>query len=261
MVPPDIPPDLLTKTIPELLAILAAGPAAELSKPVTDWIKERIRKQWDKKEYGFTPDPETAVALQKVGKSDAYKRIKECIGVKSPYLNVIRLGLRIEDLSYADDGEQIHNLRSQVYSIYDKEGISILNMGNVGALVAVIKHLSQLKIENNYSQEYLQEHFQKMITSWNQITVFHQYEHGFKELTRKINGYMDRRTEIFFVFGIGSAGEQAAKVIAYLNNQNIIHNKGYSMSLISNKKDIRGRAHYAWVFEIIDICSFDRVTL
>lgn len=258
MVLSDIPPELLTKTIPELLTTLVT---AELSKPVADWIKEKIRNEWDKKKYGFTPDPETAAALQKVIKKDAYKRIRECIGAKSPCLKVIRLGLLIEDWSYADTGEKIKNLRSEVHSEYGKKGISILNMGNVGALVAVINHLSQLKIDYDYSQEYLHDYFQNLVTDWNQRTIFHQSEHGSDELTRKIIGYMDRRIEIFFVFGIGSAGDQAAKVIASINNQKIIQIKGYTMRLISEKKDILDRIHYAWIFDITNICSFDKITL
>ncbi len=72
MVPIDIPPELLTKTLPELLNLLAAG---KISKDLYDAVTSRVKELRDKKEYGFTPDPQTAVELKNITQSDAYKRM------------------------------------------------------------------------------------------------------------------------------------------------------------------------------------------
>jgi hypothetical protein len=264
MVPIDIPPELLKMSLPGLLEFLklaAAGAAGSVSPGVIEWVKQRIKEEWALKKYGFTPDPETAASLKEITNSEAYNRMKDCIGHHSKYLDVIRLGLQIEHLSYNGGDKQIARLKSSVHKTYGREGIAILNIGNVGALIALINHMSQMKVEYEYSEEYLGQYFEEVIKNWKQISIFHQAGHGPEELVSKINLHMDRRIEMFFVFGIGVAGEQASKAIASMNNSKIMQKKGYMMKLMSKKTDIHGRDHFAWVFDLIDICSFDKITL
>lgn len=258
MIPIDIPPDLASKTIPDLLKLIVSG---KISIDFAVGVKQWIKSEWDKKQYGFTPDTETADGLKKVTNSDAYKRMKECIGTSTPYLDVVRLGLLIEDLSYKGGGKEASDLKNNVYKKYGMDGVTILNIGNVGVLVSVIEHMSNQKINNDYSQEYMLDYFMKIIKNWNQISIYHKQDRGTSELTRKINALMDIRYEIFFVFAIGSAGEQAIKTIAKLNTKKTIQKKGYMMHLISRKSDKIGRDHFAWAFDIIDMYSFEKVTL
>jgi hypothetical protein len=257
MVPIDIPPELLTKSIPELLQYLSATKA---SKDVVIWVRSRIKTLWDKKQYGFTTDPETAKELQKITKSDAYKRMKECIG-KVPYLNVVRLGLRIEDLSYTARSDEIHKIRNDVFKRYGPDGINILNIGNTGTLIPLIQHLSDVKIKNNLSQDDMNYRFMELIHGWESLTIFHQTDDGEDKLIAMINRHMNARSEIFFIFGIGTAGKQAAIAIASLNNSGEMHDKGYMFNLLSNVVDQQGRMHYGWMFKQNDPFAVKRIML
>lgn len=255
MIPPDFYSELLTKSLPELLKLYAAG---TIGKDALEWVKLRIKRLWEEKQYGFTPEPQIASGLQRINKSDAYKRTKECIG-NNPYLNLIRLGLRIEELSEKGKIEAITKMRNSVYEKYGNDGIIILNMGSTGALMPIIQHLSNIKIENNYSQTYILDYFKKVIENWTNITIFHQTEHGKEALIEKIKHYMNAHLEIFFIFSIGTAGDQAKKAIATLNNDRTIQKKGYMLTLISRKKDQMGRDHFSWIFR--NIYNFDKVFL
>ena len=70
---------------------------------------------------------------------------------------------------------------------------------------------------------------------------------------------MNAHLEIFFIFSIGTAGDQAKKAIATLNNDRTIQKKGYMLTLISRKKDQMGRDHFSWIFR--NIYNFDKVFL
>lgn len=255
MVPIDLPAEFLAMSLPELLKVLAAG---KISKEVFDALVVRARKLWDKRRYGFTPDPETARELKNITESDAYNRMKECIG-PSGYLNIVRLGLRIEKISYSRPSHEITTFRNEIYERYGREGITILNMGSTGILVPLIEHLSNMKIENNYSQKYIFDYFMDIVSNWKKITIFHRAESGTDDLIKKVTAYMEFQYEIFFVFGIGFAGEQAKKAISTLRNNKTIQKKGYMLELISRETDQMERDHFAWFFK--NIYAFDKITL
>ena len=250
-----IPPELLGMGLTELLTVYYAG---KVSKDSLEWISNKVKDILAQKRYGFTPEPKIATELQQITKSDAYRRTKECIG-NNPLLNVIRLGLRMEKLTEEGKIEAIGNIKNNVIRKYGLEGITILNMGATGALMPIIQHLSDMKIENDYDQIYMLNNFEKVIENWTNITIFHQTEHGKKALVEKIKRYMDAHLEIFFVFSIGSAGNQAKKAISTLSNDGTIQQKGYMLTLISRKEDQMGRVHFSWVFK--NIYTFDKVFL
>lgn len=250
-----IPPELLGMGLTELLTVYYAG---KVSKDSLEWISNKVKEILAQKQYGFTPEPKIATELQQITKSDAYRRTKECIG-NNPLLNVIRLGLRMEKLTEEGKTEAIGNIKNNVIRKYGLEGITILNMGATGALMPIIQHLSDMKIENDYDQIYMLNNFKKVIENWTNITIFHQTEHGKKALVEKIKRYMDAQLEIFFVFSIGSAGDQAKKAISTLSNDGTIQQKGYMLTLISRKEDQMGRDHFSWVFK--NIYTFDKVIL
>jgi hypothetical protein len=255
MIPPDVYSELLAKSLPELLKLYAAG---KIGKDALGWVKLRLIELWEKKQYGFTPEPKIASGLQRINNTDAYRRTKECIG-HNPYLNVIRLGLRIEELSENGRADSIAKMKNDVYDKYGNEGITILNMGSTGVLMPIIQHLSNIKLEDNSSQAFMSDYFKKVIENWKNITIFHQTEHGEEALVEKIKHYMDAHIEIFFVFSIGTAGDQAKKAISTLSNDGTIQNKGYMFSLISRKEDQMGRDHFSWIFK--NIYNFDRIFL
>ncbi|HJH29907.1 MAG TPA: hypothetical protein C5S51_09495 [Methanosarcinaceae archaeon] len=239
-----IPPELFGMGLPELLSVYYAG---KVSKDSLDWISDKIKEILAQKRYGFTPEPQIAAELQQITKSDAYRRTKECIG-NTPLLNVIRLGLRMEKLTEEGKIEAIGKIKNDVIKKYGPEGITILNMGGTGVLIPIILHLSDMKIENDYDQNYMLDYFNNVIASWSDITIFHQTEHGQEALTTKIKQYMNSHFEIFFVFSIGTAGGQAIKSIATIRNDGTIKYKGYTFTLISKTTDQNGRDHFAWLF-------------
>ncbi len=258
MIPIDIlPPDLLPKSPKELLALLTAG---KITKELVGAVRNRIKVLCGSKKYGFTPDPQTAKDLQTITKSDAYKRIKECIGY-TRYLSVVKLGLRIEELSYTKRDEEIHKIKQDVFKKYGRDGINILNMGNTGALIPLIMHLSDLKIKTDASQEVMLDSFMEVIHGWEIMTIFHKTEDGADSLVDKINRCMDARYEVFFVFAIAKAGKQAAAAISSLSNDGVIHDKGYMLQLLSNEVDQQKRVHYGWVFTQLDPFAMDKITL
>lgn len=132
-------------------------------------------------------------------------------------------------------------------------------MGSTGALISIIQYLSNAKIENNYSQDYMAELFKKIVDNWTKITIFHKSEHGTSKLETRIMAYMNSHYELFFVFSIGTASEQAMKVIANLKNKEIIRKKGYVFNLYSRKEDNVGRVLHTWVFH--DLLNFEKMTL
>ncbi len=255
MIPPDLYQELIAMGFSELLKLYAIG---NISKEALDWIKIRLKELWDKKQYGFTPEPKIASELQQITKSDAYQRTKECIG-NNPHLNVIKLGLRMEKLTEEGKIEAIDNIKNSVYRKHGQEGITILNMGATGALMPIIQHLSDMKIKNDYGQTYMLDYFYRILKDWTSITIFHQTEHGQEALTTKIKKYMDAHFEIFFVFSIGSAGDQAMKSIATIRNDGTIQQKGYTFTHISRKTDQNGRDHFAWLFR--NTYNFERTYL
>lgn len=255
MSPLDIPPDLLIKSAPELLNLLTAG---KISQEFVGWARQKIKDAFNKKEYGFTPDTQTANALKNVSQSDAYKRMRQCIG-QNRYLAVIRIGLRVEELTYDAETDVINHVKNGIYKKYGEEGITILNMGSTGVLLPLIQHLSDVKIENNYTEEQMLKHFLEVVQNWKNITIFHQTDNGKDDLVKKINMHMDAHHEVFFVFAIGMASEQAKKGISTLNNKGIIQKKGYIFRLILRERDRKERDHFAWFFK--NIYTFERITL
>ncbi|MBW6469859.1 MAG: hypothetical protein K0A90_01400 [Methanosarcinaceae archaeon] len=165
----------------------------------------------------------------------------------------------MEKLTEEGKIEAIESIKNDVIKKYGMGGITILNMGATGALMPIIQHLSDIKIENDYEQIYMLDYFNKVIANWSNITIFHQTEHGQEALTSKIKKYMDAHFEIFFVFSIGTAGAQAMKSIATINNDGTIQYKGYMFTLISKKADKNGRDHFAWLFR--NIYNFERTYL
>jgi len=129
----------------ELLELIVAG------KLVGDALKEakkKIKELWERKEYGFTPDPELASKLQRISKNDAYNRMKELIG-NHPFLSLVRLGLVFAEISEEGEAEKIARVKREVHHIYGIKGVRVLTMGSTGVLLDVIRYLSDLKIKYN----------------------------------------------------------------------------------------------------------------
>lgn len=245
-VPVDIPPDLLDKTLPELLKFVALQ---KLTGKILDWATQRIKELWEKREYGFSPEPEVASGLQKISKSDAYKRMKDCIG-KHLFLGLIKLGFRAEELNEQGNTAAIAKIKNSIYDIHGVEGIRILTMGTTGVLTGIVQYLSDMKIRNNYNQAVMADRFEKIIENWTKITIFHQTEKGQTTLEKSIRAFMKANYEIFFVFSMGTASSQATKVIAQLNKDEIIRKQGYMFTLHS-RRELAGRVMHAWVFQNI----------
>lgn len=109
--PIDVPPELFEKTLPEILKYVALQ---KLTGGALEWAKNRVKELWDKKEYGFTIKPELASELQRISKSEAYRRTKDCIG-NNKFLGIIKLGLRIEGLSESGKVALIADIKNDVY--------------------------------------------------------------------------------------------------------------------------------------------------
>ncbi len=243
-----IPPrDLLDLDLSDLLKLIAAG---KLAGDALKWAKKRVKELWEKKEYGFTPDPELATSLQKISQTEAYRRIKQCIG-NHRFLPVIRLGLRIEELSEEGRVDLISKIKDNVHKKYGFEGVRILNMGATGILKGIIQYLSDLKIRNDYTQNDIASIFEGILKRWSEITIFHKAEYGESILEKTIIKYMDAIKDVFFVFAAGTAGNQAKKVIARLNNNSEIRKRGYMFHLYSRREDLTGRSLFTWVFEYL----------
>ena len=59
----------------------------------------------------------------------------------------------------------------------------------------MIQYLSDMKIKNNYGQEYMADHFEKIIQNWMMITIFHQATQGQKALENNILSAFDTDIE------------------------------------------------------------------
>jgi len=136
-IPIDTPPDLFEKTLPELLKLVALQ---KLTGKALEWAKQRIKELWDKKEYGFTPEPEVASGLQIISKSESYRRMRECIG-NHRYLGLIKLGFRADELNEQGNTAAIARIKAKVYEKHGVEGIRILTMGTTGILIGIIQYL------------------------------------------------------------------------------------------------------------------------
>ena len=245
-----VPPrDLLDLDLSGLLKLITAG---KLAGEALKWAKKRVRELWEKKEYGFTPDPELATSLQKISQTEAYSRMRQCIG-NHRFLPVVRLSLRIEELSEEGKVDLISKIKDSVHKKYGFEGVRILNMGATGILKGIIQYLSDLKIRNNYTQNDVASIFEKILKKWTKISIFHKAEYGEIKLEKTIIKYMDAIIELFFVFAAGTAGNQAKKVIARLNNNSEIRRRGYMFDLYSRREDLTGRSLFTWVFEYLGV--------
>lgn len=245
-IPIDIPPDLLNKTLPELLKLVALQ---KISGKILDWTYQRLKELWEKREYGFTPEPEVASGLQNISKSDAYKRMRECIG-NHRFLGLIKLGFRVDELNEQGNTTAIATIKSNVFENHGVEGIRIITMGTTGVLTGIIQYLSDMKIKNNYSQAIMADYFDNIIKNWMQITIFHQAEKGQKKLEMSIHAFMKANYPIFFVFSMGTASEQATKLIAQLRKDEIIRKNGYTFDLYK-RREVAGRVMHTWVFQNI----------
>jgi hypothetical protein len=246
-IPPDVLSELIGKNLPQLLECIVAG---KVTQEALGWTRKRVKELWEKKEYGFTIEPDVASELQRISKSDAYKRAKECIGGHS-YLSLVKLSIRVQELSERGKTESVRNLKNDVYRKHGLEGIRILTMGTTGVIFTVIQHLSNIKIENDFDQSRMLKIFETIIQKWTDLTIFHKIEDGQKALEDKIVSFMNHQHEFFFVFSIGSASDQAKKAIASLGNDGIIQEKGYMLNLISKRVDMIEREHYSWFFRFL----------
>ncbi len=246
-IPIDIPPDLLDKTLPELLKLVALQ---KVSGKILDWTYQRIKELWEKREYGFTPDPEVAAGLQNISKSDAYKRMRECIG-NHRFLGLVKLGFRVDELNEQGKTAAIANIKSNVFEKHGIEGVRIITMGTAGILTGIIQYLSDTKLKNNYSQAIMSDQFDNIIKNWTQITIFHQAEKGSRTLEKSIRTFMKANYPIFFVFSMGAASEQATKLIAQLRRDDIIRKNGYMFTLY-RRKEVAGRVMHTWLFQNIE---------
>lgn len=184
--------------------------------------------------------------------------MKECVG-NSNLLGLVKLGLKIEELTDEGKVTLIANIKNDVYKKYGVEGIRILTMGSTGILLGIVQYLSAVKIENNYNQAYMTDMFKKILNNWMKITIFHKSEQGQIALEKKIISYMNSHYELFFVFSIGTASEQATKVIASLNKNGTIRKKGYMFNLYSRKEDLYGRPRHTWAFQ--NLYNFEKISI
>lgn len=240
-----IPSELLSHSLPELLQLVVAGKVATES---IEWVKKRIEVLWGMKEYGFTPDPDLASNLKRISESEAYKRMKKCIG-NHKYLGLVKLGLRIGELGDSGDTGRIYAIKNSVYDKYGIEGVRILDMGSTHILVDIIQHLSEIKIKLNHSQDYMVTFFELVINEWTEITIFHKTDDGQHTLKCRIVQKMEIPYPIFFVFASGQASLDAKRAIASLNNDKEIQDRKYSFTLHSKTEDRTGREYYTWIFK------------
>jgi len=94
------------------------------------------------------------------------------------------------------------------------------------------------------------DHFEKLIQNWIEITIFHQAWYGQRTLEKNILAFMKAHNQIFFVFSMGSASDQATKVIAQFRRDGIIYKNGYIFNLYQ-RKELPGMVSHSWVFQNI----------
>ncbi len=246
-----VPPELIERVssmgIKELLALLISskyGPEA------VNHIREKVKELWNQRKYGFTPDAEESNALYEIGRSDVYRRFKDCL--ESHWsTDLIRVGIHISRLNDEGKREVVQKIKDSVYKKYGKRGTAIINMGSTGVITEIIDHLSGLRLRTDLNRRDLGIEFDKIIDTWERITFFVKADDSDDKIYSRITSLMDNRFQIFFVSAYGSAGINAMRVINKLNNEEKIPDNNYALSY-GSRRDKAGLKLHLWTFELME---------
>jgi len=247
-----VPREIIDKIFSlDLSDLISYTVAAKLTGEALAKAKKRIKDLWNQRKYGFTPSKEEAIGISKIGKTEIYKRLKDCVG-NHWSLNLIRLGMYISELSEGGKRETIERIREDVHRKYHKTGINVVNLASTGTIFPAIQYLSDLKMRKNLDQQDITKELDTITDEWKRITVFVKKDSKKKDIIAKINRCMNHRPSFFFVFSYGHlAKEKATKNIADLNNKGIFQREGY-MLYTYRRTDKVGTEIFNWSFELVE---------
>lgn len=218
---PSVPPELIdqipsyvnlenAKSIISFLATLDVGSRSY------EFLKEQVRRISEKNKFGFSPDKKLSLELSEVESTGIFEELQNCVGEDYYCIQLFIVGIHIQGLNKEGQRKIVDKLREDIYKKFKKPGLQVLEIASTGALPSIVKYLTDLKINKNYSKDELVEELDTIINKWKDITIFVTNEDTVSNAEDEIISKMIKERELFFVFGIGNAGMNAAKAIALL---------------------------------------------
>jgi len=239
------PPDE-TKILAEL--ILAA------SKELTSSILDKIKKVWLKKEYGITLNPEEGESIKKIAETQFYLLFKKYLG-QHWSLNLIKVGLYISQLNEDGRKERAKQISDEAYKKYGEKGARIIQLASTGTLISIMDHIIDLKHNKDANCIVLNQAFDKILEEWELISIPVNRDMDKIKLEDEIKSKISTGHSIFFVYGCGSAAQNAFLTIAKMNVDGYFSEKYF---MTPKNKIINDVDYCLWTFEKID-GSFDTI--
>lgn len=223
----------------------------ELYKAGKD-VKQKIVALLDSRKYGFVPNAQQANALQRINESPVFCRLKECVG-KHWSLNLVKIGIYIMELNDEDERQLIKEIRDRANKKYGPRGMKVLALGSTGVILDVVDYLDGLKLRKGYGETYIASEFDKIIDTWEKITIFVKSKHDEDAVYVDIIKHMSDKHPIFFIFAYGSACNVAMRIIAEMNNDGMITQRYGYLFWTKPGKDRGGKIKYTWDFELCGV--------
>ncbi len=236
-------PDI-NKFLAELAIAVSKGSYIKLKEKFLEvWAKNK-----SKKDFGFTPSPERAKEIYQIGLSKSFDTLKEIVGKDHWALNLIKVGIHLAELSDKGERELVDKIRAESHKNKGRTALSVVNLGSTGAINGIIKYLDNLRTKG-FLIEALLEEFDRILTEWEQITIFVKKDTDQLTVRAAITDKITRKLPIFFIFSYGAlASDSAMKSIAELNNANQLRPNGYDWDAYPQFDGV-GTQIYMWTFE------------
>ena len=164
-------------------------------------------------------DNKTIKELKEDQKSGELKRYKSYVKDKNLKI-LMRMGLVLRKIEERGEGERIEQLREKIYRKFGSNGRHVVYIVQSGILNKYVSYLEVEFQEESLIRERLLKFLNdthKHICFVNNLTPFNLEEHKIR-ITTIINAHSP---EVFVISGMGSAAENAEKLISETDNLNL----------------------------------------
>ncbi len=245
-------------SVDEILALLLSDPTkalatleilkqgGKLTVEKYQELKIKFLDIWNQKKFGFSPPGDLAKKLNAIDSTPEYKKLKQLIG-KHKTLPLVRVGLYLESLNIAGDSEKVEQIRTEIYERHGAIGSRIVSMGSCGLMSDIINMLDSLEATGKCSHEDIVHEYEYVLNKYDDIFMFVSKEETEANIELRINQQVAKLPSSFFIVATGNAAKHGMTVIAKMNKEDGLRDKGYMFFPPKTQKYGR-KNQYTWTF-------------
>ncbi|MBL7148316.1 MAG: hypothetical protein ISS82_05815 [Nanoarchaeota archaeon] len=239
--------DLKNLVLNELLELFKNS-----SGNVKDKIIQIIKEKLSLQKPLISISKEETRTFYEITKTQIYAEMENCLGSHWS-MNLIALGLYVAQLNKDQKTELQKRVSQEVHLRYGVKGLRILEIGSTGAIINIIRYISDIKVRQNYTFIEIGKLFDKILEEWQNITIFVKSEETINNIEIKIMNFISLKKPLFFIFAYGSAVNNTISTIAKLNNDDTFRSNGYIFYANTQYigDDINKKEAYSCYFENI----------